>query len=89
MTKLTKRTVETMSGDAKDRIVFDTELPGFGLRISPMGRECFVYPASDHETLLEAVQATVVERGSQERTSSDYVASGSDSYFTFQPDISL
>jgi len=42
MTKLTKRSVEAILPSSKDRILFDSVLPGFGLRISPMGRKSFV-----------------------------------------------
>lgn len=40
--KLTKRVVDQLEPAAKDRIVFDDELKGFGLRIAPTGRKTFL-----------------------------------------------
>jgi integrase len=42
MPKLTKRLVESLSPYAKERIVWDDELGGFGLRIYPTGRKVYV-----------------------------------------------
>ena len=33
--KITKRTVEALKVAAKDYIAFDTDLPGFGVRVMP------------------------------------------------------
>ena len=42
--KLTKRTVEAVEPGAKDIIVWDTELKGFGCKVTPKGRRVyFVY----------------------------------------------
>ena len=40
--KLTKRTIEALAASKHARIVFDEELPGFGVRIAPSGRKTFV-----------------------------------------------
>lgn len=40
--KLTKRAIDALEPDLKDRIVFDELIPGFGLRISPAGRKTFL-----------------------------------------------
>ena len=40
--KLTKRTVDTLLPGPKDRVVFDADLPGFGLKITPSGRKVFL-----------------------------------------------
>jgi integrase len=40
--KLTKRVVDNLEPGPKDRIVFDDELKGFGLRIAPTGRKTFL-----------------------------------------------
>lgn len=42
MTKLTKRTIDAAKPDAKERFLWDRELRGFGLRISPAGRKTFI-----------------------------------------------
>lgn len=41
-TKLTKRSIEQLSVKEKDYIVFDCELPGFGVRVMPSGRRFFL-----------------------------------------------
>lgn len=40
--KLTKRTVEALARLEKDYITFDTELPGFGVRVMPSGKRFFL-----------------------------------------------
>lgn len=40
--KLTKRTVENLKVRAKDYIVFDAELAGFGVRVMPSGKRFFL-----------------------------------------------
>jgi integrase len=40
--KLIKRNIEALSAPKQTRIVFDEELPGFGLRITPAGKKTFV-----------------------------------------------
>ena len=42
MPKLTKRIVDSLEPGSKERIVFDEELKGFGLRITPTGRKTFI-----------------------------------------------
>lgn len=42
MPKLTKRSVESMPVDAKDYIVFDDEVSGFGVRILPSGKKTYM-----------------------------------------------
>lgn len=37
MVKLTKRVVDTALAEPKDYVLWDDELPGFGLRIFPSG----------------------------------------------------
>lgn len=39
--KLTKRIVETAIADSKDYVLWDEELPGFGLRIFPTGKRSY------------------------------------------------
>lgn len=43
MAKLTKRVVDHLEAGPKERIVFDDEIKGFGLRIAPTGRKTFIY----------------------------------------------
>ena len=42
MSKLTKRTIDAARPQAKESFVWDPELRGFGLRISPSGRKTFI-----------------------------------------------
>ncbi len=41
--KLIKSTVKTAKAKTKDYIIFDTELAGFGLKVTPTGRKIFIY----------------------------------------------
>ena len=40
--KLTKRTIDRLESDGRERFYWDTELPGFGLRIRASGRKYFI-----------------------------------------------
>lgn len=40
--KIAKRTVEALKVAAKDYIAFDTDLPGFGVRVMPSGKRFFL-----------------------------------------------
>ena len=42
MSKLTKRSIEALAPRAKDYIVWDKDVPGFGVRVMPSGRKSFV-----------------------------------------------
>jgi integrase len=46
--KLTKRTVESLKARKKDYIVFDEELPGFGVRVMPSGKRFFLIQYRRH-----------------------------------------
>ena len=46
--KLTKRSVEKLETRNTDYIVFDTELPGFGLRVMPSGKRFFLIQYRRH-----------------------------------------
>ncbi|CAO3414013.1 tyrosine-type recombinase/integrase [Azospirillum doebereinerae] len=48
MPKLTKRTVEALETKLKNYIVFDAELPGFGVRVMPTGRRFFLVQYRRH-----------------------------------------
>jgi integrase len=43
--RLTQAFVDSQSADGRDRIVFDSQLPGLGLRITPTGKKIFVAQA--------------------------------------------
>ena len=40
--KLTKRAIDALAPMAKERVVFDAELPGYGVKITPAGRKIFL-----------------------------------------------
>jgi hypothetical protein len=40
--KITKRTVDALKPGAKDRFLWDTELKGFGLKVTPSGNKIYV-----------------------------------------------
>ncbi|MFC1458062.1 tyrosine-type recombinase/integrase [Microvirga arabica] len=40
--KLTKRAVDALASTDKDQVIFDAELSGFGLKITPSGRKVFL-----------------------------------------------
>ncbi|MBC9880705.1 site-specific integrase [Bradyrhizobium sp. INPA01-394B] len=46
--KITKRSVETLKVTSKDYIAFDTELPGFGVRVMPSGKRFFLVQYRRH-----------------------------------------
>lgn len=46
--KLTKRFVEGLDKREKDYIIFDTELPGFGIRVMPSGKRFFLIQYRRH-----------------------------------------
>ena len=43
--RLTQAFVDTQAADGRDRVVFDSQLPGLGLRITPTGTKIFVAQA--------------------------------------------
>lgn len=46
--KLTKRSVEQLAVKDRDYIAFDTDLPGFGVRVMPSGKRFFLIQYSRH-----------------------------------------
>ena len=46
--KLTKRSVEQLAVKEKDYIVFDSDLPGFGVRVMPSGKRFFLIQYRRH-----------------------------------------
>lgn len=46
--KITKRTVEALRVATKDYIAFDTDLPGFGVRVMPSGKRFFLVQYRRH-----------------------------------------
>lgn len=46
--KITKRSVEILKVTSKDYIAFDTELPGFGVRVMPSGKQFFLVQYRRH-----------------------------------------
>lgn len=42
-TRLSKRVVDTADPGQSERFIWDSEIPGFGLRVTPRGVKSFVY----------------------------------------------
>jgi len=42
MPRITKRTVEALSGQESERVVWDDDLKGFGVRVHPTGRKVYI-----------------------------------------------
>jgi integrase len=40
--RITKRLVDSVQAQAREQFLFDTELPGFGLRVSPKGQKSYI-----------------------------------------------
>ena len=41
MAKITKRTVDALVGQERERVVWDDDLKGFGVRVHPSGRRVY------------------------------------------------
>jgi Arm DNA-binding domain len=46
--KITKRSVEALKATSKDYFAFDTDLPGFGVRVMPSGKRFFLVQYRRH-----------------------------------------
>lgn len=42
MPKITKRTVDALKANEKDLIIWDDDLPGFGIRVKPSGVKSYI-----------------------------------------------
>ena len=42
MAKITKRTVDALAGQERERVVWDADLKGFGVRVHPSGRKVYI-----------------------------------------------
>ena len=40
--KLTKRTVDALKSDVRDQFIWDTEIPGFGCKVTPKGARIYI-----------------------------------------------
>ena len=60
--KLTKSLVESLAPAAKDVVVWDTELPGFGVRVKPAGVRSYVVQYRDRQT-GESRRKTIGQHG--------------------------
>ncbi len=48
-TKLTKRSVEAIKPQERDLLVWDTEIPGFGVKVTPKGLRVYVLQYSQRD----------------------------------------
>jgi hypothetical protein len=47
--KITKRTVEAIEPSLRDTILWDTEIPGFGCKVTPKGARVYVLQYSQRD----------------------------------------
>ena len=40
--KLTKRSVDALKSDVRDQFIWDTEIPGFGCKVTPKGARIYI-----------------------------------------------
>jgi hypothetical protein len=60
-TKLTKRTVDaTKPVQGGDVVLWDEELPGFGLRVKPSGRKSYILQYRNRLTLLRGCGRSIM-----------------------------
>jgi integrase len=83
MTKLTKRHVESIAPTAKERILWDSELSGFGIRIYSSGRKVYVVQYKLHgrtrrKNLGKHCVVTADEARAQAKLAQADVARGAD-----------
>ncbi len=60
MVKITKRTVDALSPRERERVVWDDDLKGFGVRIHPSGRKVYIVKTRFR---ARAVKVTIGPRG--------------------------
>ena len=60
MPKITKRTVDALTPSGRERVVWDEDLKGFGVRVHPTGRKVYIVKYR-HEG--RAVKATIGPHG--------------------------
>src|SRR3954447_15338653 len=60
--KLTKLVVESLAPASKDVVVWDTELPGFGVRVKPAGVRSYIVQYRDRQT-GESRRKTIGQHG--------------------------
>ena len=52
--KITKRTVEGIAPSLRDTVLWDTEIPGFGCKITPKGARIYVLQYSQRGRAITA-----------------------------------
>ena len=46
--KLTKRSVDALKSDVRDQFIWDTEIPGFGCKVTPKGARIYILQYGRH-----------------------------------------
>jgi hypothetical protein len=57
LAKITKRTVDALKPGATDRFLWDTELKGFGLKVTPSGNKVYILQYRSHPILSTGFRA--------------------------------
>ena len=80
--KITKRTVESIAPSLRDTVLWDTEIPGFGCKITPKGTRIYVLQYSqrdrDHRVTIgrHGVEFTAEQAKNEARRLRGVIASG-------------
>ena len=80
--KITKRTVEAIAPSLRDTVLWDTEIPGFGCKVTPKGTRIYILQYSqrdrDHRVTIgrHGVEFTAEQAKNEARRLRGVIASG-------------